>query len=254
MWVEAVLSKDDLVSLTAQIVPLTIRLDSHGGAAQYIELATATDLALVADQGLRMTTQARIHWPVLGITVPIKIDPLGVMIKPRIVKTRGEDALSFTLEIEHAEFAGVPAFGDRAITDKINSELRERHVDLAWAFSATLSHRFNLPALLEPLDSLALNVAWGKVRITDEAMVLAISFHAEVSRRGEDMVTSQRLDWKPWLAPRRALANLPVAYRSPNLNQIALIGGATLAAVGAYFTLRGTGRLGARLFRQAFGY
>src|ERR1700704_5101582 len=99
MWVEAVLSKEDLASLIAQIVPLTIRLNPDGGTDQYIELATATNLALVADQGLRMTTQARIHWPLLGIAVPIKIDPLDVMIRPTITSTPGGDALSFTLEI-----------------------------------------------------------------------------------------------------------------------------------------------------------
>jgi hypothetical protein len=253
MWVEAVLSKDDLASLIAQIVPLTIRINADAGADQYIELATATDLALVADQGLRMTTQARIHWPVLGITVPIKIDPLSVMIKPFVTNTPEGDALSFTLEIEHADFAGVP-FGDQAITDKINRELSERHVELAWAFAAMLSHRFNVPPLLEPLDSLALSVAWGKVRVTDEAMVLAISFHAEVSRRGDQVVIGERAKRSALAPPRsRALAKRPFARRTPNLKQVALIGGATMAAVGTYLTVRGAGRMGARFFRRAFG-
>src|SRR5260221_952005 len=131
MWVEAVLSKEDLAALIAQIVPLTIRINADGGADHYIELATATDLALVADQGLRMTTEARIHWPVLGITVPVKIDPLIVMIKPQVTATPGGDALSFTLQIEQADFAGILALGDQLITDKINSELGKSQVELS---------------------------------------------------------------------------------------------------------------------------
>jgi hypothetical protein len=254
MWVEAVLSKEDLASVIVQIVPVTIHINADEGTDQYIELATATDLALVADQGLRMTTRARIHWPVLGIAVPIKIDPLRVMIKPGITGTPRGDALSFTLEIEHADFAGLPAFGDRAITDKINGELGKSHVEIAWAFAKTLSHRFNVPPLLEPLDSIALNVAWGKVRVTDEAMVLAISFHTEVSRRRDEGVAGQRTNRSASISPhRRALVKRPVARPTPNLHQVALIGGATLAAVGTYFTIRGAGRMGARLFRRALG-
>ena len=158
------------------MVPLTIRIDPDTDADQYIELTSASDLALVADQGLRMTTKARIHWPILGIAVPIKIDPLRVMIRPQIiVAPGGGDALSLALEIEHAEFAGILALGDQPITDKINSELGK--LDLAWAFAAMpLSDQFKMPSMLEPLDSLALKVAWGKVRVTDEAIVLAISF------------------------------------------------------------------------------
>jgi hypothetical protein len=113
-----------------------------------------------------------------------------------------------------------------------------------------LSHRFHLPPLLESLDSLSLNVAWGKVRVTDEAMVLAISFHAAVSRRGEAVITGQRTNGSALVrAGGAALANRPLTHRGPTLNQVALFGGATLAAVGAYYTVRGAGRTGARLFR-----
>jgi hypothetical protein len=250
MWVEAVLSKDDLAALIAQIVPLKVRIHPDSAPDQYIELATATNLSLVADLGLRMTTQARIHWPVLGIAVPITIDPLSVIIKPRVTKTPNGDALAVTLEIEQAEFAGIPAFGDQAITEKINSELSKTDVDLSWAFATMLSHRFELPALLEPIDSLALNVAWGKVRVTDEAIVLAISFHAEVSRRGEGEAAGSRTNGSALVLPRRgALARRPLA---PSLKQAALIGGAALAMVGAFFTVRSASRTGAKMLRRAF--
>jgi hypothetical protein len=243
MWLEAVLSKEDLAALIAQFVPLTIHMNPDAGGDQYIELATATHFALVADQGLRMTTRARVHWPILGIAVPITVDPLSVMIRPQITHTARGDALSFTLEIEQADFAGIPAFGDQAITQKVNRELSSRHAELAWAFSSMLSHRFHLPPLLEPLDSLALNVAWGKVRVTDEAMVLAISFHAQVSRRDDDVVSGQPTDGSAVDQPeRRGLANHPWARGTPNLTQVAHIGGATLAVVGAFFTLRGAAK------------
>src|SRR5579859_8135913 len=222
------------------MVPLTIRLDADVNADHYIELETATNLALLAGEGLRLTTRARIHWPVLGVTVPITIDPLDVMIRPCVIDTPKGAALCFTLEIEHADVAGVPAFGDRAVTEKINRELAKRHVEVAWAFAAMLSHRFGMPPLLDPIDSLAFNVAWGKVRVTDEAIVLEISFHAEVARRDEAMTTGPRTNGAALAPPRRrALANRRATRPTHRLEQVALLGGATLAIVGTYFTLRG---------------
>jgi hypothetical protein len=252
MWVEAVFSIEDLTALMARVVPLKIHIHPEADADHYIELTTATDMALVADQGLRMTTSARIHWPILGIAVPINIDPLRVMIRPAIVRTPGGDALYLSLEIENADVAGVPAFADQAIVDKINGEHAERNVDIAWAFSEMLSHRFDLPATLEPLESLALNVAWGKVRVTEEAMVLAVSFHAEIARRDDEIGRSG-----PAVVNGRAVArrDAPVARTlvpsSSHLHRGALLGGAALAAVGAYFIGRGAGRKGGRWFRRA---
>ena len=55
--------------------------------------------------------------------------------------------------------------------------------ELAWNFSKTLSHAFALPSFLEPLECFKLHVAWGEVKVTADALVLAISFHSEVTRR-----------------------------------------------------------------------
>lgn len=256
MWVEAVLSRDDLASLIAQVLPLKIQIHPESAPDQYIELASTTNLALVADQGLRMTTQARIHWPVLGIAVPITIDPLSVIIKPRVTKTPGGEALSFALEIEQAEFSGLLGLGDQAITDKINGELAKEDVGLAWAFAAMLSHRFDLPPMLAPLDAVALNVAWGKVRVTDEAMVMAISFHAEVSRHADGVdangvVATPETNGHDLAPPSsRPLTNGHSRSLAPALQQAAIVGGAALAIVGAFFTVRSAGRVGARAVRS----
>jgi hypothetical protein len=253
VWVEAVLSKEDLIALMARVVPLTIRVGSDAAGAHSIELATATDLVLVADQGLRMTTRARVHWPILGIAVPIDIDPLRVMIEPRVASTPRGDTLSFSIEIEHADVAGLPAFVDRAIIDKINGELGARNAELAWAFGAMLSHRFEIPKLLDPIDSLALNVSCGKVRVTEEAIVLAIAFHADVSRRDDNVDTASGSHESTSLEAHRGPDPArPIVRRTPSLHRAALVGGATLAAIGTYVAVRGTGRLGARWLRRAF--
>jgi hypothetical protein len=58
-------------------------------------------------------------------------------------------------------------------------------MELSWDFTTALTANAPLPALLDSLASFAIRPAWGKVRITDEAIVYAVSFHSAVVRRGE---------------------------------------------------------------------
>jgi hypothetical protein len=81
----------------------------------------------------------------------------------------------------------VPAVIDRGITAKLNQELTQRHAELSWNFGSTLSHVFELPHSLKPLDGLDLQVRWGKIRVTEEAMVMAVSFRPKVLRHGEPL-------------------------------------------------------------------
>jgi hypothetical protein len=69
---------------------------------------------------------------------------------------------------------------DQRILEKVNEALAEN--ELTWHFIRALSHTFALPGSLAPLESLELDVAWGEVRVPDEALVFAVSFHPNVKR------------------------------------------------------------------------
>jgi hypothetical protein len=149
-------------------------------ADRHIEVTGVRDLSLVPERGLRLTCQADVRWPVLGIELPIRLETLTALLTPAV--TGPGDTLSFSLHIEDLDLATVPAVLDRTIADKLNVELAKHDVDLAWKFARTLSHRFEFPSSLEPVDGLDLRVRWGKVRVTGEAMVMAVSFQPSVMR------------------------------------------------------------------------
>jgi hypothetical protein len=178
MWLEAVFSRKDLESLAAQFVPLKILLRKE--ADRHIEVTGVRDISLVPDRGLRLTCQADVRWPFLGIELPVRLETLTALLTPAV--TEPGDRLSFSMQIEDLDLATVPAVLDRTIADKLNVELAEHDVDLAWNFARTLSHRFELPSSLEPVDGLDLRVRWGRVRVTEEAMVMAVSFQPSVLR------------------------------------------------------------------------
>jgi hypothetical protein len=48
-----------------------------------------------------------------------------------------------------------------------------------------LSHSFALPSSLAPLAAIGLHAKWGEVRVTEEALVLAVAVQADVVRAPE---------------------------------------------------------------------
>jgi len=194
MWLEAILSREDLAEVVEQLVPLKIRLDSTGKTGdddgeddRYLVLHDPSEVTLVADVGLRLVCKASVRWPVLRIRVPVSVNALTVILRPHVEKQDGHDALVFRIEIAHADLAGLPDMVDAHITEKINEALAEKSI--AWDFTKTLSHSFPLPPALHGLAAFELTVVGGKVKVTEDALGLAISFRPRVARANSQTPT-----------------------------------------------------------------
>lgn len=189
MWVEAIVSRDDFAALTDELLPLTIHL-GEAESEHYVRLKGPAQVSLVQERGLRIKCSADVHWPVLGMEIPIHVESFTVLLTPS-VPTDG-DALVVSMQVEDADVAWVPAILDARIVEAINAALHKKSAELSWHFAETLSHRFGLPPFLQPLYGLDLTVAWGKVRTTNEAMVLAVSFQARAIRADDRALESAR--------------------------------------------------------------
>lgn len=181
MWVEAVLLTEDLDRLVAQFAPLTIPL----GAGQ-LHLSDPTPCVLVPETGVRVVCRAKVHWPMLGIDVPVTIHSLAVLLRPQIAPGESGEALVVTLEIESMDLAGIPKMFDGRITEMANKELIRKEIELSWCFSRTLTHSFPLPNSITPLDSLDLTVLAGRVRVQSDGVGLAVKLDSAVRRHAVD--------------------------------------------------------------------
>jgi hypothetical protein len=248
MWVEAILSKDNVISLVGQFLPMSIHLGDSPDDGHYLELFEPRQVSLVEDLGLRMTCGARIRWPILGIDLPVTVQSVTLLLCPSIPSRPGRDKLDFRLTVEAIDFAWAPATVDDRIAEKINHELAQRHALLSWRFGEMLSHVFQLPPFLPPLNALALEVAWGEVRVTSEAAVIAVSFHSRVLRGAGEPPS---LSFPPVELVRLNPAPILPATRAPYriARFIAVAGGAALATL-ATFVIVGAG---ARAWRYAAG-
>jgi hypothetical protein len=179
MWVEALLARDDLDKTMRDFCPLRINLAKEGN----IVISDPRDLVLVAGVGLRMSVTVELHWPVLGIRLPVSVRMATLEVWPRILKKPEGEDLTFKLHIDDVDLSILPDFVDRGIVDIVNAELDTKHVELAWSFTKTLSHVFALPNALASAGAMDLRATWGSVKITEEALVLAVSFCATVEPR-----------------------------------------------------------------------
>jgi hypothetical protein len=236
MFFEALVPLEDLRALIAEALPLTVRLDDTGGLHS-LALSELSEISLVPERGVRLVCKARLRWPVLGIDAPLTVNALRVLLVPEVKPSPGGEILTFGITLEHADISGVPSLLDDAIARGVNEKLAD--IPLSWDFSKTFAQVVPLPILLEELDALRLRAAWGKVKVSEEALVFALCLHTTLDRRGEAAVDLAPPALDAATPPTRTDPEHALqAHASPvavSLAAAALFG---LAAGAAFFGLR----------------
>jgi hypothetical protein len=236
MWIEAITSTEDLQRSLSEFAPVRIRLGDRG---RELALESPSQVSLVADQGARIVCAAHLHWPFLGVNVRVTMKSLVILVRPVIEAHPSGDALVFKLEIEHADFAFVPTVIDNRITAVVNAELAKKHVELSWRYADTLDHLFHLPESLHPVESLALVATRAAVKVTNEAVGLAVSLRCHVLRGDNPraLESTSRNVQSP-LAPQ-VTAGHRATPTTARLSAVALSmrGGIAALALGAAFAL-----------------
>lgn len=180
MWLEAVLSQDDFVNVLGELLPVSLSLDDED-KGRTLWLGPATDVTIVEGVGVRVACPAKLTWTLAGVATHISLHTLQVMVRPEIRERKNGQALAFVLELLEADIAGIPSLIDNTIMKAVNVALARK--EIAWHFTRTLSRRVNLENLFDPIDELIIKVAWGKERVSKDAIVLAVSIQLGFQRR-----------------------------------------------------------------------
>ena len=182
MRIEAILSHDDIEELLRQFIPLEIDL-GDGKGARVLTVDELTDVTIVRDEGVRVGCKAHIHWPVLGVPIPVAINALHILVSFKVALRDHRQSLVIGLKIEDAVIAWVPSIVDHSIKDLVNKEIVDKNIELAWGFGKTLSTKFQLPEALRSAEALTLDVAEGRVAVSGEAVGMGVAFSAKVLAR-----------------------------------------------------------------------
>ena len=183
MWLEAIISQEDLVHALGEFLPVKIHLDQREGPdgkpakdepERALFLDAPTEVTLVPEQGLRVICPAELTWSIAGMSPSMKIDALQVMIRPEVVEKNKGSVLEFGMQVEVADFHALPSFIDATIVKAINTALMTKKP--AWNFTETLTRTVGLGRMFDPVEALKIEVTWGKTKIGAEVLGLVVSF------------------------------------------------------------------------------
>jgi hypothetical protein len=244
MWLEAILTKEDLQKVVRQFSPLKLLLGDSGT----ILLASPCEVSLIPGEGIGVVCDATLHWPVLGIDVPVELRSLTLRILPAVLEAQedGTRPLVFRLQIDHTGVAMLPSMIDHRVTAMVNEELEKKHVELSWNFLETLSEVFHLPASLVSSGALALRATDGKVKATETALGFAVRYETTVLPRA-DVVSAPASPPSASEAPPAPMASEPPSgslrpYGASSTEARAFVFGGAVGAL-AFMTLGAFARM-----------
>jgi hypothetical protein len=185
MWLEASIAQEDFVRVMQQFLPVKIYLHHEGDEAKldrWLSLGSATAVTLVADAGLQVTCPAQLTWGIAGMSPHVSVDALRVLIRPQVVEAHDGHVLEFHIQIEEADFHGIPAFVSGPIIKAVNAALATKK--LPWNFKETLTRTVGLGTMFDPVEGLKIDVLHGVPRVTASALCLVVSLDIGFVRGG----------------------------------------------------------------------
>lgn len=182
MWIQCTISRDDFAQVLNKVLPLRVQLEPGSTDSGVIYLGKAKHISIVANRGVRIRVAGHIQWPVLGVSVPVTLHEVQMVLEPHIVGRGRKQRLAFIPVVEQADVAVVPGFVERWLIPKLNKQLASPKSEFAWKFMNTLHLDFPLPAQLDPVRTMGLRANWGAVKVTRDALTLALSLRLKVMR------------------------------------------------------------------------
>lgn len=183
MWLEAIITQEDLVQVLGEFLPVKIYLnqdDDEKGERKKdepdrsLKLGRATTVKLVPETGILITCSAELTWSIVGMSPTVQIDELSVLLKPEVVEKNKGEVLEFGIQVEEADFHSLPGFIDETIVKAVNGALATKKP--AWNFTETLTRNVGLGTLFEEVEALKIAVNWGKTKIGADVLGMVLSF------------------------------------------------------------------------------
>lgn len=176
MWLQAIITADDLMHALHELTPTRIQLDEDD-PSRSLYLDPPEEVRFRDGEGALVRTSARLKWDVVGISVPVVLRSIEVLLVPSIEQDgQGHDVLALQARIESLDLSALPGFVEDKLRDRINSALERPSAFLRWRFTRTLDFNFHLPDALQPQRDLRLAARWGALRVSEQGFAMAASF------------------------------------------------------------------------------
>lgn len=149
---------------------------------RWLELDEPSLIQPVPGRGLRVHSSGRFRFDLWRLPLRLGIRRIGVLLEPVVVSRDGAPRLAFAIELEEGDLIGVPKLVERPIVRRINTVLQPRNTKLLWSFADTLTHRFEMPRRLEPIEAVSLDTTDGEVSVDEEAVHFSVELTPTLQR------------------------------------------------------------------------
>ncbi len=180
--IEAHIEHGTLARLLTELAPVRIHMTPPEEGSRWIELDEPSLVQAVPGRGLRIHASGRLRMDVWRVPLRLGIRRIRMLLEPVVVEREGKPRLAFAIELEEGDLVGVPRFVERPLVRRINALLQPRNTKLVWSFADTLTHRFDIPRRLEPVDALSLAATGGQVDVDDQAVHFSVELTPALHR------------------------------------------------------------------------
>jgi hypothetical protein len=191
------LGLEELQAILTDAAPLRIDVTRDPKEPRVIDIASPELISLVPGKGLLVRTSARIAWPLLGLSVPLKVTTGSLLLYPKIVRRGDTIGVQFDIKLDGVELKSVPQFMGSGIVDRVNASLEKGNEARVWNVSKTLTRIIPLPKFLVPETKLHLEVMAGRLEIRGDRLVLSVDVLPTVVQTRADAERRFALDSLP---------------------------------------------------------
>lgn len=177
MQLQAVLTARDVAGALVRLAPIRLHFTPRDDDTRWVELDRPEEAVLVPGEGLRIRASGRLRHTVARVPLEVAIRAIVVTLRPQVVTGSGVSPhLALQIEVEDLDLKNVPGVVDDMLLAAVHQAIQPHATRLTWRFGEQLSHFFELPERLEPIEGLGLRAEGGSCEVNDSGMILRIDF------------------------------------------------------------------------------
>ncbi len=181
--ITALVDQTTLAQILSEVTPLDVDLGEGEDHGRWLSVDRPRRVEIVHGKGVRLETSAKMSWTVAGVSVPVTIHSVTILLELSIGGPPEGGRLIARPRLEAADLKGLPAMLDRKLVEKVNERLAAQPPVIGWSFAQTLTHSIKLPEQLRQLSHFELSATDARLEIDTQAIRLSLALPMHFSRR-----------------------------------------------------------------------
>lgn len=181
MRITARITQLELAEFFRGLFPLRVQFLDDPGHRKLIDFAEPRDIHMVPGEGVEITCDATIHWPVI-VDATFEARHVSILMRAAAVQTDTGAGIRFSGRLSDIDLKMLPAFADAALVKSVNAAIKRSDAGFTWQIAETLSVGIDMPMEMVPIKAFTTDVDKAAVAIDAEGLTLTAPLHMAFER------------------------------------------------------------------------